>query len=281
MKKLMTADENNSEYSLLKQVPMVLRARSYRLYTEGGRRLIDLWLNGGAAILGHTPPNFLRELKNTASRGLYAPFPHFSETRFLKALTRLFPGHCFRLYAAPPPELIALFNTGAVKLWRPFENASDIVSDIMSGLMPGIMPGIIPVLPGIQGWRGELPFGLCVVASESESLMEILPPGDILSPVLLAVAARGIYDILSSPRRAKPALPRTAKVSRQKTGWRHGGIYLYLKEKPAFEKYAALFHKFLEAGFLLPPVPCQPLILPGELSAGEDAKLAAALALPE
>ena len=63
--------------ALLRLVPAVLRARNFRLYTAGGRRLVDLWLNGGAAVLGHTPPALLRELKNTASRGLYAPFPIF------------------------------------------------------------------------------------------------------------------------------------------------------------------------------------------------------------
>jgi hypothetical protein len=38
-----------------------------------------------------------------------------------------------------------------------------------------------------------------------------------------------------------------------------------------------LFRQFLEAGFLLPPVPSQPVILPGELSPGEDAKLTSVL----
>ncbi len=94
---------SNSGYALLKQMPAILRARAYRLYTKDGRRLIDLWLTGGAAILGHTPPNILREIKNTASRGLYSPFPHFTEGRYLKALSKLFPDRAFRLYAAPPP----------------------------------------------------------------------------------------------------------------------------------------------------------------------------------
>ena len=90
------------EFSLLREIPAVLRARDFRLYTDGGKRLVDLWQNGGAAILGHTPPSLLRELKNTASRGLYAPFPHFLEGRFLKALSSIFPGRDFRLYAALP-----------------------------------------------------------------------------------------------------------------------------------------------------------------------------------
>jgi hypothetical protein len=37
--------------------------------------------------------------------------------------------------------------------------------------------------------------------------------------------------------------------------------------------YPALFRRFLDNGFLLPPSPSQPAILPGELSPGEAAKL--------
>jgi hypothetical protein len=41
------------------------------------------------------------------------------------------------------------------------------------------------------------------------------------------------------------------------------------------EDYAALFRRFLDGGFLLPPGQEEPAILPGELSPGEEAKLAA------
>jgi len=267
----MTANADRNEFSLLKTVPAVLRARGFRLYTQDGKRLIDLWLNGGAAVLGHTPPNLLRELKNTASRGLYAPFPHFTESRFIKALSKILPGRSFRLYAAPPPELTALFNTGKAALWRPFNDPASPFAAAENA------PLLVPVLPGIQLWRDNLPLGLCVIAAESENQLANLPAGDILPPVLLAVATRGVYDLLASQNRAKPNFPRVAKVLQSGKTWRQQGIYLYPKEKPAPETWSALFKKFLEAGFLLPPTPSHPLILPGELSAGEEAKLAAVL----
>jgi hypothetical protein len=269
--------ETRDDYNLLKNIPNVLRARGFRLYLANGKRLVDLWLNGGAAILGHTPHNLLRELKNTASRGLYAPFPHFTEARYLKALSKIFPGRSFRLYAAPPPELYALFNKGEAKLWRPYTNPDSPFAVTENA------PILVPVLPGIQLWREseELPFGLCAAAAESEKQLTQLPPDDMLSPVLLAAAARGIYDILASPERAKPVLPRTLKVCSQtelkNSRWRQEGIYLSLKEKPKTGEWTELFNKFLEAGFLLPPIPSHPLILPGELSDGEDAKLAAVI----
>ncbi|MCL2759401.1 MAG: hypothetical protein FWD22_04250 [Treponema sp.] len=256
----------------MRNIPDVLRARGYRLYLADGRRLVDLWLNGGAAILGHTPQNLLRELKNTASRGLYAPFPHFTEGRYLKSLLKLFPGFSFRFYAAPPQELTALFNSGAVKLWRPYENPEKPLSVNDS-------PFFIPILPGVQTWRDGLPLGLCVVAAKTGSaqekdLLAQLPQNDALSPILFAVAARGVYDILAAKERANPKLPQVAKTLKNTSSiWQRQGIYLSLKKKTSSQEWETLFNQFLEAGFLLPPTQNYPLILPGELSDGEEAKL--------
>jgi len=264
------------ETELLKTIPNVLRARGFRLYLADGKRLVDLWQNGGAAILGHTPPNMLRELKNTASRGLYAPFPHFTEGRLLKALSKLLPGRSFRLYAAPPQELIALFANGKAELWRPF------VDPAFPFASNNDLPCLVPVLPGIQLWREILPVGLCIAAANSETLLMPLPKSDTLSPILYAIAARGVHDLLASPERAKPQFMRITKVINKQAicknnNWKCEGIYLKPKEKLNDGKWAALFRKFFNAGFLLPPNPAQPLILPGELSEGEDAKLAALL----
>jgi hypothetical protein len=263
---------------LLRLVPTVLRARDFRLYTQGGKRLVDLWQNGGAAILGHTPPGLLREIKNSASRGLYAPFPHFQEGRYKKALSRIFPGRIFRLYFAPPPELqtiVARENT--VALWRPFCDPAAPLS------VPKDSPPIlIPVVPGIQGWHNGLPFGLCVLAIDPNFEKTIsLPLGDFLSPVLLAAATRGIYDLIAAaPDRIKP-YPRinSALKNTGQGDWQRQGLYLTLRQTPSPEEWAGLFRTFLEAGFLLPPVPFQPAILPGILSPGEEAKLAELLSV--
>ncbi|MDR2784383.1 MAG: hypothetical protein LBB83_00550, partial [Treponema sp.] len=69
----------------LRLIPAIRRARGFRLYTADGRRIVDLWQYGGRAVLGHTPPAVLREMKNTAERGLFVPFPGPQERRFLKA----------------------------------------------------------------------------------------------------------------------------------------------------------------------------------------------------
>jgi len=263
------SNEQYNELSLLRLVPEVLRAREFRLYTKAGR-LVDLWQNNGAAVLGHTPPSLLRTLKNTASRGLYAPFPHFLEARYHKALSRVFPDRNFRLYAAPPPGLEKLAADGSAALWRPFADSASPLG------VPESPPVLIPVVPGIQTWRNGLPLGLCVLAVKDEAVIE----GDFLPPVLLAAAARGIYDLISAARaRANPQYPRIAKALKNspQNFWQRGGIYLTPRQKPSQTEWAALFRRFLENGFLLPPLPSQPLILPGVLSPGEEAKLVSLL----
>ena len=281
---------NGNELSLLSLVPQVLRARDFRLYTDGGKRLVDLWLNGGSAVLGHTPPSLLREIKNTASRGLYAPFPHFTRQRFLKALSQLLPGMVYRIFAAPPNELCLpndkMSPNAKPVLWRPFldfclpPSAQKSAPEKQPTASVQQNSPVIPVLPGIQGWRNGLPVGLCVCAAPSaceDTAFSKLPAGDFLPPVLLAAAARGIWDLIAAnPQRANIQWQHINKIIKT-SPWKRRGIYLFPQNKPSPETWALLFRNFLDAGFLLPPVPDHPLILPGILSPGEEAKLAEVL----
>jgi hypothetical protein len=107
--------------SLLRLLPPVLRARDFRLYTQGrgqeGDRLVDLWQNGGGAILGHKAPSVLREFKNAVNRGLLSPLPHPLEKRLQKALARLFPRRIFRVYA-PGTSPAGLWEAAGLPLPR-------------------------------------------------------------------------------------------------------------------------------------------------------------------
>jgi hypothetical protein len=93
---------------LLRSLPRVLRARNFHLYLEGGKRLVDLWLQGGRAVLGHKPTGVLAELKNAAERGLFTPLPHPLERRLIKALGVFFPDRSFRFYNDTPTMYRAL-----------------------------------------------------------------------------------------------------------------------------------------------------------------------------
>ncbi|MDR2069844.1 MAG: hypothetical protein LBP81_00290 [Treponema sp.] len=278
---------------LLRSLPAVRRARNFRLYTADGRRLTDLWQYGGRAVLGHTPPGILRELKNAASRGLFVPFPGCYEGRFIKSLSRLFPGRAIRLYAGgaslrralalagydaavpfPDPAFpgsrfaSSLSGKPSPLLWRPFLEAG-----------PGGVSGpdeavrvLVPVLP--------LPLaGAPLVLVLDKALEAAFPVSgqDSLSPLVLAAAARSVWDLIAAlPERDAGAFPRIRKAL-GRSPWRRRGVYLTLAAGFQENAYASLFRRFLAKGFLLPPSPCCPLILPGEMSPGEEAALAGCL----
>ena len=281
---------------LLRLLPRVLRARDFHLYLENGKRLTDLWLHGGRAILGHKPPRVLAELKNAAERGLFTPLPHPQEKRFLKALGEFFPDRAFRLYmnegslynaltvagftgdmAFPDPAFPSDYNAGtdsvadkaSVSLWRPFVEPPDDGE-------PGA-PILIPVLP----W----PLSPSVLVLD-KSLEASFPAGEIIPPVLLAPATRVLYDLAVKIR--TPDRQRYRKIEKvldvRKSGespdgssWCRRGIYL--TTNAGMEKYEILFKRFLEGGFLLPPSAREPVILPASMSKGEEAKLAELLAV--
>lgn len=257
-------------------MPPVLRARDFHLYIQGGGRLLDLWQGGGAAVLGHTPSGVLRELKNTAERGLFTAFPHPLENRFTKALARIFPGKLFRVYdneaslrraltaagytvqAFPDPALPqSVTSAASLSLWRPFLDNDELLHSKL----------LIPILP----W--SLSPKVLVIPESLESAQRF-PPSDLLSPVILAAGTRSIYDLIAAaPERGKMHFPKIEEALFQ-SKWHRRGIYLYYSEPLDKESYMRLFHRFLENGFLLPPSQNLPVILPGILSSGEERKLA-------
>ncbi|MCL2318727.1 MAG: hypothetical protein FWC45_01475 [Treponema sp.] len=256
---------------LLRLLPRVLRARDFHLYLENGKRLTDLWLQGGKAVLGHKPPRVLTELKNAAERGLFTALPHPAERRFFKALEGFFHGRTFRLYADEGSLYRALEEAGfagaassaKVHMWRPFLGPPDENALIL-----------IPVLP--------FPLGPAVLVLE-KSLDDTFPPGDLIPPVLLAPAGRALYDLAAALKAKAPnrGNPRYSKIERVLKGsmWRRRGIYLTVEPAIEREKYETMFRHFLEGGFLIPPSQAEPLILPASMSPGEEAKLAGLLGL--
>jgi len=273
---------------LLILVPEVLRARGWRLYTGKGR-LVDLWQYGGRAILGHNPPGLLRAFKNSAERGLYAPYPHFAEGRFHKALSTLLPGRVFRIYENEASRANALAGAGLGEaqrsftlggttiagpvLWRPFLDAETQTAFRSTTILLPVLPCPFPGAPAV----------LALAMQNAADTAEKIPPSQILSPITLAAATRCIYDLLAVPARGSPRFPKIDKALKNNKTWKRQGIYLIYKDvineqgqaaKESYNDYTALFTRFLEAGFLLPPTPEDPAILPGELSPGEEAKLA-------
>ncbi|GHU39637.1 hypothetical protein FACS1894190_05210 [Spirochaetia bacterium] len=257
---------------LLRLLPPVTRARNFRLYLADGTRLVDLWQCGGAAILGHKNSNVLRDLKNAGERGLFAPFPHFEEKRLLKALAALFPNKCFRIFSDK----------------KSCENAIETANTRLNSAGGNVLK--IPAEPWLPFsgfdenqvvFRAVLPFPLApVVLVLDKSVDNALTCSDLPPPVLTAATSRAIYNLLSNPQRGImhfESIKRAFNDENLKKPWKLQGIYI----KPAFiadaERWAAIFKTFLAAGYLLPPDTASPLILPAELSGGEEKTLVSLL----
>jgi hypothetical protein len=259
--------------SLLRLLPPVLRARDFHLYTgkrrEEGGRLVDLWQGGGAAILGHKPPAVFREFKNAASRGLWNALPHPLEKRLYKALGRLFPGRSFHVYG--PGIQLPDFPEGDFSLWRPFLDEKAPLA------APEEIPVLCPLIPGLGRVHGRISGPLILAVDPQFEKSHPLPPPELIAPALSAALARGIYSLIAAgPERGKCPFPEIRAIL-PKSPWERRGVYLFPREAPRPGAWEGLFRRFLSGGFLVPPAPEDPLILPGFLSPGEEAKLAGLL----
>ncbi|HCM26192.1 MAG TPA: hypothetical protein DIC34_06550 [Treponema sp.] len=283
-------DEKERSSRLLSLLGQVRRARGFRLYLADGRRLVDLWQDGGHAALGHTPPSVLLAFKNAASRGLFSPFPHPADRAFRKALARLFPDcRSVRIYSGeqsaddalaaasfglnlgdfPDPAMGPVPADSSAILWRPW---CPVDSEYEDEGAP--VPLTLPVLP--------LPAaGRPVVLLLSDEADAALPPSDFVSPVILLAAARAVDDLIAAygEREALRFRRTDEALAAADCSWTRRGVYLSPTAPVSVRAWEEVFGRFLTAGFLLPPDPRLPVILPGELSGGEDAALARELAV--
>ena len=254
-----------ADLTLLKELPVIRRARGFHLYDNTGRRFLDLYQNGGRAILGHRPEKLSLELKNTLSRGVYAEYPSHEENKLLKAARAVWGGTFEQIgYYRNPMTLMSWFRqngicrepeeisdpavaaSSKVSLWRPWLTLEDNVGYVLPVLpLPGMDSGII----------------LC----SRESLP--LPGGDSPSPVTAAGLSRCLWNLKSRLDRPDYFSGITAEALPVFHGWVRKGPYLmYIGDK---EAYAELFRRSLKEGILIPPDPVLPAILPWELTTGD------------
>jgi len=237
----------------LRSLPAIRRARGFYLYDNGGRRFLDLYQDGGRAWLGHRPDGLSLQLKNTLSRGVYAPYPGSEEGKLLKAGAALAVqaganSPVIRYYTgtpvseALPAAADPLFEgLGRCSLWRP-----GLPWPVEAELVEILVP-----LPGFDSGR--------LIAGKEDNL----PPGDMPSPVIAAALTRCLWTLSRVLKeRTVPEELNTGGLFRQ-TG-------PYLVYQGGEEAYGALFDRALEAGILIPPEPGYPLILPCEYSPGDQ-----------
>ena len=261
----------------------VRRCRDYHLYTADGKRYLDMYLNGGRALLGHKPAGLSLILKTEIQKGLMAEVPTAFSRRLEKALLRLAtaaprkespprggsPGAVFRL------RLYANFDralTAAAALLGKSFTEQDIAEPFFAS--PGDpvyfrpcttvdytrFPVLFPVLP--------FPAGFAPQPLLYKDVQGQPPASDAVSPLLAAGLTRLAENLSSAAEELQTGgeFPDIWKEWRL-PGWTRFGCYCF---RTTSENYAHLANRFFAAGLIISPAPGRPTILPRLFSPGEQ-----------
>jgi hypothetical protein len=206
-------------------LPEIRRARDYHLYGAHGRRYLDLYQNGGRAILSHRPKGLAKRLKGVVDQGLWGDYPSVHIRRLETVLRTLFPAYPeVRLYATAERAVAAAGGAVAdpalaarggsegdgrgggeaeaprgaphgpgAAWWRPFLPADTGAGDggVGSSHHEAAAPDLLlPVLPFPASFA---PQPVCAVRSG------LLPDSDAVSPVLLAGLVQAAHLIAAVP----------------------------------------------------------------------------------
>ena len=266
----------------------IRRARGYYLYTEKNVRLLDLWLDGGKAILGRRTGQANLVCKQFLDKGLTGFLPTKADVQLRRALEALLPDYpVIRWYETQgKAERIAASAMPAgqngtrqpLPVWRPFLDL-DSASDPQEPIADGIML-VTPAYP--------VPCGIIAAGSRFE---ERLPPSDVLFPPLAYSLARAFFDLKHKMeefqlkeikiedghhskaagrcarvshtivKKRQAALNRKAEAECLIPGvWTQKGWYLFPHIPEA--EYPAFFLQALDAHVLISPEYDMPSILP-------------------
>lgn len=259
-------------------LPEIHRARDYHLYDGNGRRYLDLYQNGGRAILSHRPKGLAKRLKGVVDRGLWGDYPSVYTRRLETVLRKLFPAHPeLRLYATAERAVAAA--GGAVTdpalgggpgdaggpraaWWRPFlpMDAGTAAPALLLPVLP--FPASFAPQPVCAARPGLLP--------DSDAVSPVLLSGLVQAAHLIAAAAAEAAAGAAGPAPAAAAYPITLIDERNVTLWHRRGPYLQLR--CGEESFPGVFAAFLDAGIIINPVFPGPSILPQWCSRGEFEK---------
>ena len=121
-------------------LPPIKRCRDYHLYDYKGNRYLDLYLDGGRALMGHKPGKTMLPLKNSLEKGVWASYPSVYASRLDKILAKLFPGYAHRACFSNRERMEKALGEETLsrgEFWIPLlDQKADIL--IVRPLVPGI-----------------------------------------------------------------------------------------------------------------------------------------------
>lgn len=238
MEKSVFFDHIRTRYGFIK------RCRGPYLYTSKEVRLIDMYQEGGRAVLGWREGKSMQAMKSSLERGLWGDYPGLGQRRLEKALISLFS-------SCGVPEYLHfswfydsfLTDTKAYEpLLFPWNGLSLKESSIKSDIVYFIPPLPVP--------------SLIIAASKNPSL---LPPVQPLPEYVQEGLARSIYDLIDAfSRRNAHAFGLYDDVL--SAYFERKGSSLIPKVSP--EHYDRFVLHCLDCGIVLNPSPSYPSFVP-------------------
>ena len=298
----MTSDSGNQFTAPERLLPIIRRAREFHLYDDAGRRYLDLYQDGGRAILGHRPAGLTTRMKNELSRGLMVQAPSHAEPRFLRRLLRRHPGYAVAALV-PTADVPALLTEIAARHGREGAHVFD----------PAVGGAVLkePAVegPAVEGPTEEGPPDAGVdpaaaprgepFAAQARPFLPI-PEATVLLPVVPAPSGLGVQALLLRAggtdgddlfRTLPPPAPFVVRAFEHALGrlevaerdhaaptwdpealgglWSVRGPYLRFVGPP--DRYHEVFRRYLEAGYIVNPGVARASIVPKIYSEGERA----------
>lgn len=272
---------------LLALVPPVRRARGARLYTQNGRRILDLWADGGRTVLGRRKGGADLAASEQIDRGLASGFDSAWKARLEKTLRQWLPGfEEFEFHASETEALLTIgekdggFREALRDGNSPMETLRLLASRTRR-FMPlevfgnGRLPGnaeaeaadeaVIVILPLPEAFS----FGVIARkrATGAEGGTRVHPA---IPAMKLAAATRALHDVL--------AFIKDFDCSKwEKTDSCIGGLFTrqgpWLMPVHERSEHRAVFEDCLARGVLISPEYGMPSCLPVEFEHGELAAL--------
>lgn len=237
----------------------VKRARGCFLYTRSGARLVDLWQEGGRAILGWGGGKPFTALKNALDRGVTGSFPTAFSRRLESAASALLAQKrkvfAFASRQAAIAAALRLSSDG-VSFWRPWGAEGVDWSAVDCAI-------ITPPL----AWASPL-YVLAVRPEAAEGAEGV--ESDIIPAPLAAAAARAMSDLAAEiPRRGEKDWFSHDKILSKY--WTRRGPYLC--PKVSKERYADFVRHCLDCAVVASPDYDAPSIVPPGIDKGVFTKL--------
>jgi len=275
----MLSDE--TETRLLRLLPPIRRARLWRLYAEDGRRLLDLWMDGGRSLLGAKGRGLGTSIKAAVDMGLLRPLPSVWEERAKKAVMAAFPGYsgalAFRNEERALREIDIVLGRPAKVLDSAAREPGPEEADILV-IRPfgGGLPRLQAALPRFALPLLPCPSALgCAFVLFRDKADAAAMGGELVPPAALASACGALRELAAFSRGYGEDLWRRSD-RRLGPFFERKGPYLY--PRCAEAGYGAFFRLALGAGLLVSPRFDLPSILPADFDDGELAALARASA---